>query len=79
MTNNTKATKTSFVKQAATGVAFALAPFALAVGIGAIEVLQPQAANAGSCYHSTGYVKPHWTSTPVGRTSTGQTIWMTCN
>ena len=78
MTNNTKVAKASFVKQASTAVTFLAAPFALAVGIGASEVMHPQAANAGNCYHSTGYVKPHWTSTPVGRTNTGETIWLTC-
>ena len=84
MTNTNNSVKTvakeSGLKQVATVVAFALAPFAVVLGIAtASEVMQPQSANAGGCYHSTGYTKPHWTSTAVGRTNTGQTIWMTCN
>ena len=46
MTNNTNTNvaKSSFVKQTATGVAFALAPFAIVAGIAAFNV---PAAEAG--------------------------------
>ena len=47
MTNNTNTNtnvaKTSFVKQAATGVAFALAPFAIVAGIAAVNAPSAEA------------------------------------
>ena len=81
-TNNTVTTvaKESGLKQAASYVAFALAPFAVVLGIAtATEVITPQSANAGGCYHSTGFTAPDWTSGAVGQTMYGETIWFTCN
>ena len=48
MTNNTKDAKSSFVKQAATGVAFALAPFAIVAGIAGITAINTPSAEAGT-------------------------------
>ena len=56
MTNNTKAAKPSIVKQAATGVAFALAPFAIVAGIAAVNVPSAEAYSCStSCYGSGSY------------------------
>ena len=53
MTNNTNTNvaKSSFVKQAATGVAFALAPFAIVVGIAAVNA--PSAEAYGTTCRTT--------------------------
>ena len=48
MTNNTNVAKSSFVKQAATGVAFALAPFAIVAGIAGITAIDAPSAEAYS-------------------------------
>ena len=50
MTNNTSnVAKTSFVKQAATGVAFAMAPFAIVLGIASMNVPAAEAYSHTSC------------------------------
>ena len=56
MTNlNTAAAQESGLKQAATAVAFALAPFAVVIGIAtATEMMQPQSANAVGYTQSIG-------------------------
>ena len=56
--NNTNVAKSSFVKQAATGVAFALAPFAIVVGIAAVNAPSAEAYSSScstSCYGSGSY------------------------
>ena len=45
---NTNVTKSSFAKQAATGVAFALAPFAIVLGIAGITAMDAPSAEARS-------------------------------
>jgi len=60
MTNNNNVAKSSFVNQAATGVAFALAPFAIAIGISSIIAPSAEAGfttcskigNTVTCYSS---------------------------
>ena len=52
--NNTNVAKSSFVKQAATGVAFALAPFAIVAGIAAVNV---PSAEATTCIRSGNIVQ----------------------
>ena len=51
MTNNTNTNvaKSSFVKQAATGVAFALAPFAIALSFAGVAALDTPSSEARSC------------------------------
>ena len=53
MTNNTNVAKSSFVKQAATGVAFALAPFAIALGVSAAVAPSAEASWWSIDYHGT--------------------------
>ena len=52
MTNNNNVDKSCFVKHAATGVAFALAPFAIAFGIS--SVVAPSAEAASCRYEFAG-------------------------
>ena len=59
MTNNTNTNtnvaKTSFVKQAATGVAFALAPFAIVLGIAAVNTPSAEAYSTTCTTSCFGY------------------------
>ena len=59
---NKKATKSSFIKQLSTGLAFAAAPFAMAFGIAGIAAIDAPAANAQYYYYYGGdsgyYVTP---------------------
>ena len=55
MTNNTNVAKSSFVKQAATGVAFALAPFAIVAGIAGITLVNTPSAEAYSSVRCTNW------------------------
>ena len=53
MTNNNKVNtpaKESVLKQAATGAAFALAPFAIVAGIAAFNVPSAEAYSSTTCY-----------------------------
>ena len=81
MTNvNTSAGQESGLKQAATAVAFALAPFAVVIGIAtATAMMQPQSANAVGYAQSTGYTTSHWEATSADQTNPGQTNWMADN
>ena len=81
MTNvNTAAAQKSGLKQAATAVAFALAPFAVVIGIAtATEMMQPQSANAVGYTQSTGDTTSHWAATSADQIIPGQTNWMTGN
>ena len=81
MTNvNTAAVQESGLKQAATAVAFALAPFAAVIGIAkATAMMQPQSANAVGYTQSTCYTTPHWAATSADQTIPGQTNWMAGN
>ena len=81
MTNvNTAAAQKSGLKQAATAVAFALAPFAVVIGIAtATEMMQPQSANAVGYTQSIGYTTSHWAETSADQIIPGQTNWMTGN
>jgi len=54
MTNTTKAAKTSLIKQAATGVAFALAPFAIVAGIAGIAAMDAPSAEARAYFCRPG-------------------------
>ena len=47
---NTKPAKTSFVKQAATAVAFAAAPFAIVLSIAAMNTPSAEAYSSTTCY-----------------------------
>jgi len=47
---NTNVAKSSFVKHAATGFAFALAPFAIVAGIAAFNIPSAEAYSSTTCY-----------------------------